>query len=118
MGVRYNYEPNQFKIYVPIKDETSLTGKKNFLSGTLGKSEWEDIAGEFLEKAVTKNQWQELEVIRVQEAEMMANAGLLFRCKPFVKDPRWNYEGYVSYGTYQITNEALEAILKKEIKAE
>ena len=113
MGVRYKYEPKQFKQFLKIEDKFSISGKTNPLVGTLGKQEWEKIAGEFLEKAVREDRWSELEIKDVEDAEMMADIGYLFRCRPFIKNPAWNQSGYIAYGTYDITNEALEAILER-----
>ena len=114
MGVRYKYEPKEFRRFLKVKDDSSITGETSDLGSTLGKSEWEEIAGNFLEKAIDKNEWPELEIKNVEDAEEMADVGYLFRCSPPVKEPEYNKLGWLRAGTYQITNEALENILNKK----
>lgn len=111
MGVRYKFETSDFKHLASKEDKSSLSGKTNTLTG-LGKSEYEEIAQEFINKAVASGKWPELELKNVINAEQMADSGYLFRCKPAIKDPCWSSISYIVYGTYQITNEALENILE------
>ncbi len=101
MAVRYKHQPKDFENIL----------KNNACSSTLGKSEDEGIAKEIIEESVKKGSWVQKEIRNVDGAEEMADSGLLFRISPPVKKPKYNQFGWLCYGIYEITNEALEMIL-------
>jgi len=102
MGVRYKHKPKDFEKI--LKDDYGF-------SSTLGKSEYEEIAKEIIEESVKKGDWVQKKISNVNEAEEMADMGLLFRISPPVKKPRYDECGWLCPGIYEITNEALESIL-------
>ena len=104
MAVRYEHKPEDFEEI--LKD-------KNGLSSTLGKFEYEGIAKQIIEESIKKGNWIQKEIKNVNMAEDMADAGLLFRIRSPLKNPRHDECGWVYCGTYEITNEALELILNK-----
>lgn len=104
MGVIYRHKINEFK---------ALISEEYPLSSTLGKFEYEEIALIFIKEAVKKREWPELEVSPVEIAEKMADLGYLSRCRPPAKSPAWNDLEWLTIGTYQITNEALDIIIER-----
>jgi len=113
MGVIYKHKPEEFKKYVTLENKTSIAGKTHPLESKFGKFEFEKIVEEFIDTGVKNNKWPELEIKNIEIAERMADIGYLSRCSAPVNDPRPNKMGYLAYGTYMITNEALEQILEK-----
>jgi len=102
MAVRYKHKPKDF--------EEILNNKEGF-SSTLGKSEYEQIARGIIEESFKKGDWVQKEISDVILAEGMADRGLLFRIRPPIKKPRYDECGWLCFGIYEITNEALGMIL-------
>jgi len=113
MGVLYKYEPKQFEDFLPKEDKGSIDYTNHPLEGMFGKSEYEEIITEFIDKGVKSDKWPELELRDVGVAEKMADVGFLSRCSPVLQDPRSHRLGFIAYGTYMITNESLERVLEK-----
>lgn len=104
MAVRYKYKPSDFELI--LKDEFGFVD-------TLGKFEYESVVKGIIEDSIKNGEWVQKELEDVHTAEKMADNGLLFRISPPVKHPRYDELGWLCYGKYEITNEALEIILTR-----
>lgn len=105
MDIKYRHKPGEFR---------ELISEEYPLIDTLGKSEYEQIALQFLKTAVRRRAWPALRITSVHTAEEMADAGYLFRCESPIEVQNWRGVYWQKAGRYQITNEALEAILKRK----